>query len=887
MLEWTGERFLPYIGPSVCGSEIHYEHLHRYAFASQFTKGKKVLDLGSGEGFGTAILAKNAESVVGIDIDHNAVLHASNSYIKENISFIEGSIINMPIVGTKIFDVIVCFEAIEHIQEHALVFKEILRLLSDDGILIISTPNKKTYSDDTGYKNPYHLHELYYSEFIDLLKKYFSHIHLSGQRVFSGSSISPVSNREITSVSEYAIELKGNQFSFLEEDNDLPSYFIAIASNKEQDPTQLQKSYLVDKSNAEFVRLNALISDRETAIQSLNQNLSNKVNQIKDAQEKILSLSEIITSKDQQLRASLAQVQDLAGKIQDYIEQVQSLSQNVSMKDLQLQEMTKQAEQNRLATTTKDLQLQEMTKQAEQSRLAATTKDQGMQELNAHIVSLNQKISAIESSIVWQLTMKFHRKIIEKILPIGSRRRMYYDLSLKWGRILISEGGSSFRSQINDRQVHNVMSASTYRKYPEPIVTVYPERDVAVINTSVSVIIPTKNAGHDFDYVLNKISKQMGIQETEIVIVDSGSTDETLEIAEKYHANIIRIKPEEFDHGKTRNLGASHAKGQYILFTTQDALFASNMLIHDMVVFLQKDEKIAAVTCRQIPRSDADFMACFQVWSHYCRFLNIDSDKIVSAKNLNISPHEKRKMANLSDSCCCMKRDLFLRYLYKVNFAEDLELGLRLLSDGNKLAYMYSVAIIHSHNRPAAYFFKANYTDFKLVSQILENPPMDWGVKSLEDLYREIRHIYFKLSSELFHTVQSGINDPVQFLTHLRHSLSSSVPQLFHLENSDNSLDILFTDIDKILSYEENIKCDPEQYVRLINIFIISLDSFSEYCKNFKSIEEEKEDFIATIYKIFACSAGSSLGNHILYLETQGRKDPVCETLDQFLRKGV
>jgi 2-polyprenyl-3-methyl-5-hydroxy-6-metoxy-1,4-benzoquinol methylase len=183
MLEWTGERYLPFIEPSICGAHIHYEHLHRYAFVAQYVKGKKVLDLASGEGYGTYILSKTADYVVGVEIDHQAVTHASNTYIKENIEFKEGSILNIPITGEKIFDVIVCFEAIEHLEDHATLFTEIKRLLKENGILIISTPNKKLYTDDAGYNNPFHVKELYYSEFLTILNKNFSNTYVFGRRV--------------------------------------------------------------------------------------------------------------------------------------------------------------------------------------------------------------------------------------------------------------------------------------------------------------------------------------------------------------------------------------------------------------------------------------------------------------------------------------------------------------------------------------------------------------------------------------------------------------------------------------------------------------------------------------------------------------------------------
>ena len=87
MLEWTDERYLPFVDTKISGAEIHYEHLHRYAFAAQFVKGKKVLDLASGEGYGSYMLSKEAELVIGIEIDERTVKHASSKYISDNLEF--------------------------------------------------------------------------------------------------------------------------------------------------------------------------------------------------------------------------------------------------------------------------------------------------------------------------------------------------------------------------------------------------------------------------------------------------------------------------------------------------------------------------------------------------------------------------------------------------------------------------------------------------------------------------------------------------------------------------------------------------------------------------------------------------------------------------------
>ena len=93
MLEWTGERYVPWMEEG----DIHYEHLHRYRFAKEFVKGKKALDLACGEGYGSFMLAEDARKVIGIDIDEVTIRHASSKYVKENLTFMKGSITDIPI----------------------------------------------------------------------------------------------------------------------------------------------------------------------------------------------------------------------------------------------------------------------------------------------------------------------------------------------------------------------------------------------------------------------------------------------------------------------------------------------------------------------------------------------------------------------------------------------------------------------------------------------------------------------------------------------------------------------------------------------------------------------------------------------------------------------
>jgi SAM-dependent methyltransferase len=170
-LAFTGERFLP-----ACTGEIAYEHWHRYAFARRFVAGKRVLDAACGEGYGSALLGEAAASVVGVDIDGPTIAHAGIRYGSDGrVRFIEGSCTELPLPDASI-DVVVSFETIEHLREEdqPRMVAEFARVLSPGGIVVISSPNKRLYSDERNYVNEFHLHELYRDGLARLLTPAFS-----------------------------------------------------------------------------------------------------------------------------------------------------------------------------------------------------------------------------------------------------------------------------------------------------------------------------------------------------------------------------------------------------------------------------------------------------------------------------------------------------------------------------------------------------------------------------------------------------------------------------------------------------------------------------------------------------------------------------------------
>jgi len=188
MIEFTGERFVP-----TEHGVIRQEHLHRYAWCLPLVEGKDVLDVASGEGYGSAMLASKARSVRGVDISHDAVTHAAERYAAlGNLRYLQGSAAAIPLADDSV-DVVVSFETIEHLLEQDEMMAEIRRVLRPDGILVMSSPNKEVYSDQAGYHNDYHVKELYLNEFQALLEKYFPAVELSGHRMAVCSTITPLS----------------------------------------------------------------------------------------------------------------------------------------------------------------------------------------------------------------------------------------------------------------------------------------------------------------------------------------------------------------------------------------------------------------------------------------------------------------------------------------------------------------------------------------------------------------------------------------------------------------------------------------------------------------------------------------------------------------------
>jgi SAM-dependent methyltransferase len=187
--EFTGERVVP----GAVNDDLWAEHTARYAFASRYVSGGRVLDLGCGTGYGAAELARGSDLVIGLDISPDAIAYARLNYPHRNLRFLQASATALPFPSWSA-DLIVAFEVIEHLAEWPALISEARRVLHPNGLFIVSTPNRLYYADSRGAEgpNPFHVHEFSFSEFHEALSASFPDVVIFQQNRTESFAFSPV-----------------------------------------------------------------------------------------------------------------------------------------------------------------------------------------------------------------------------------------------------------------------------------------------------------------------------------------------------------------------------------------------------------------------------------------------------------------------------------------------------------------------------------------------------------------------------------------------------------------------------------------------------------------------------------------------------------------------
>lgn len=236
----------------------------------------------------------------------------------------------------------------------------------------------------------------------------------------------------------------------------------------------------------------------------------------------------------------------------------------------------------------------------------------------------------------------------------------------------------------------------------------------------VSVVIPTLNAGAGFEELLKRISAQEGDFDHEVLVVDSGSTDGTDELARRYGAVVHRITKEQFNHGATRNLGISLARGEYVVLTVQDAVPVDERWMATMVENLEQDERIAGVYGRQIPHPGASALTRVFVNSLASASLERREHFAGDPKQYRkMPPAKRRRLAAFDNVSSCLRRSVWKELPFeKTNFGEDIRWGKSVVEAGYKTVYEPRSAVFHSHERGALYDLRRYYVDQRVLREL-------------------------------------------------------------------------------------------------------------------------------------------------------------------------
>lgn len=575
---FTGERFIPNMS---LDNELEIEHLQRYYSIKEFVKDKIVVDAACGEGYGSLLISETAKQVYGIDISEEAIASAEKKYVKDNLKFIKGSIEKLPIEDKSV-DIIVSFETIEHVncEIQNKFLHEARRVLKEDGILIISTPDKKIYSDQYNYKNEFHIKEFYKNEFIEFLNSEFRFLEIYYQYQEVVSLLNNLKHKDIFKA-----------YSLQKENHD-GKYLIILASNKEL---------------KEYKEINSIFINNENKYKKMIDRILQLQDEVEERSSWGKALDNEIVNKNIQLR-----------KLNTRLEQS---NKSLEQSNKSLEQSNKNLEENNIKLNKKEKELQEaLIKYDRMKKILEDTKCE-IRNKEAHIELLlesDRELERIKSSRSWRF-MSHIWTFRDKVIPQGSKRRLLIKLCVKaikhpikfikkctpkrigkFFYYLKREGASNVSSRLDECVIGNSdekLNLNITNMNENKAYAVSDFKKIVfnkVENPKVSIIIPVYNQIHYTYACLKSILENTNNVSYEIIIANDCSTDITSKI-EEFVENINVITSEKnLRFLLNCNNAAKYAKGEYILFLNNDTQVQKNWL-SSLVSLIESDKSIGMV----------------------------------------------------------------------------------------------------------------------------------------------------------------------------------------------------------------------------------------------------------------------------------------------------
>ena len=253
-----------------------------------------------------------------------------------------------------------------------------------------------------------------------------------------------------------------------------------------------------------------------------------------------------------------------------------------------------------------------------------------------------------------------------------------------------------------------------------------------------SVIILTKNGEKYIRSLLDGLYRQEKIERAEVIVIDSGSADATLKIASEYPVALTRIPPEEFGHGRTRNLGARLARGKFLVYVPQDATPVGSGWL-DALLLPFRDPGVAGVYCRQAPRSDASAMEKYFLLDTYTGKYAVRT----------LGKHQDVTLSQCFFSTVggAIRASLWRDHPFRedVIMSEDQAWSKEVMLAGHSIVYQPAAELLHSHQYGIVDVFRRNFDSGFSIRQIFSGRT---GISAAQGLARLAREVVFVLRGE-------------------------------------------------------------------------------------------------------------------------------------------
>lgn len=241
---------------------------------------------------------------------------------------------------------------------------------------------------------------------------------------------------------------------------------------------------------------------------------------------------------------------------------------------------------------------------------------------------------------------------------------------------------------------------------------------------AASIILLLKNAGRQLEEILQAIFTQDASFEFEVIAVDSGSTDGTLDLLKRFPLRVEQIAPEQFQHGATRNLGASLAQpsAEYLVFLTQDASPADSGWLANLIAPLRADPRAAGAFSRHLPRPGTSPALARQMTTAW---QSGGTQRLVKEMPASREAYARDLFYYIffSNTSSALRRAVWEQYPFAaVDFAEDAVWADQVLRAGYRVIYEPASRVLHAHNYPLLEQFRQN-VDHAHAMKVLFAPP--------------------------------------------------------------------------------------------------------------------------------------------------------------------